>query len=115
MNKIFENIGNTLKTITKILFYICLFIGALTFIIGVFRFFVGIDEYTTFAEGLTCTLEDALEYEILYADCYYGRQTANIGIFLMISSIFTLPLYGFGELINLSNQIYLKVKRTENE
>ena len=115
MDRIFENIGNTLKIIAKILFYVCLSIGILTLIIGVFRFLGGIDEYTSFAEGMACTLEDAIEYDSLYADCYYGRQTTKLGFFLTISSITALPLYGFGELVNLCSQINLKLKKSNDE
>ena len=113
--KIFGNIGNSIKVIAKILFYLCLSIGLLTLIIGVFRFLGGVDEYTSFAEGMACTLEDAIEYDALYADCYYGRQTTKAGFILVLSSISLLPLYGFGELINLCSQINMKIKKDKDE
>lgn len=107
--KIFDNIGNTLKIMAKILFYFCLIVGLITIITGMFRFLTGIDEYTSFSEGISCTLEDAIKYEGLYADCYYGRQTTKTGFILTLSSISALPLYGFGELISLCSQINMKI------
>ena len=100
MEKLFENIGKTLKLLSKILFYSCLAIGIVVIVIGAIRFLSGIDEYTTFADGLSCTLEDALKYENLYADCYYGRQMVSVGFVLAISSLSTLIVYGFGEIID---------------
>ena len=97
----FINIGKTLKTISKVCFYIVLICGALITFIGMCVFLSGIDEYTSFAEGLTCTLEDAVRYENLYAACYYGRQIFKFGIIMAVYSFCTLPLYGFGEIITL--------------
>lgn len=111
----FENIGNTLKSIAKILFYACLAIGGIVLIIGIFRFVSGLDEYVSFSEAMACTLADAIKYDTLYADCYYGRQMVKIGFIMQISSITTLPLYGFGELINMCSQIISKLKKSDDE
>lgn len=97
---IFDDIGKTLKNISMFLFYFCLVIGAIVVFVGAMMFLSGIDEYTSFSEGLACTLEDAIKYDNLYASCYYGKVTTKIGFWIIFSSFGVLPLYAFGELVN---------------
>lgn len=111
MRRIFEDIGGSLKIMARVLFTIGFFIGLITLAIGVLKFSNGVDEHTSVIEGMTCTLEDATRYEILYADCYYGRQIAKLGFALILSSFAVLPLYGLGELIDLCYSIDEKIKK----
>lgn len=113
--KIFDDIGKTLKLIAQICFYLCLCVGLLYILIGAFRFLGGIDEYTTFSEGLSCTLEDALEYKSLYGDCYYGRQMIKTGFILMLCSLSSLPLFGFGELVDSNLEIKRTLRKTKTD
>lgn len=101
---LFDDVGATLKAIAKVCFYLCFWIGVIVVLIGTIKFFSGID-YVSFSEGLTCTAADVIEHESLYADCYFGRQIVKAGLFCMLGALSTLPLYGFGELIQTNRKM----------
>ncbi len=111
---IFNDIGETLKKISKFLFYFCLVIGAIVVVVGVIMFLSGIDEYTSFSEGLNCTLEDAIRWDTLYASCYYGKVTTKIGFWIALSSLGVIPMYAFGELVNSAKKIKELLSKTDN-
>ncbi len=106
--RIFGNIGKTLKTIALFCFYLCFCIGLICVLFGVFRFINGLGENMTFKEGWNCSMSKAVLLKGSYAHCYYGRLTTIIGVVIMFCSVFSLPLYAFGELVD-SN---LEIKRT---
>ncbi len=113
---IFSDIGETLKKISKFLFNFCLIIGAIVAVVGAMIFLSGIDEYTSFLEGLACTQEDAIEYDSLYASCYYGKVVTKFGFWIAFSSLTVLPLYAFGELVNSakkSKELLMKLNSTK--
>ncbi len=95
----FGNVEEALKKIAKVLFDICVLSGIILIIIGIIKFFIGIDEYTSFTEGLTCTLEDAIEHSSLYGNCYWGRKIIKWGFIEIVSALGILPLYAFGEIV----------------
>ena len=104
-DKIFSDIGKTFKKIAKVIFSICVVCGVILIIIGSIKFLMGIDKYTTFSDGITCTLEDASKYSSLYKNCYWGKQIFKIGLIGIISALGMLPLYAFGEIISCIKKI----------
>ncbi|MBE7018418.1 MAG: hypothetical protein E7413_00855 [Ruminococcaceae bacterium] len=111
---IFDDIGETLKKIAKFLFNFCLVVGIVVVVIGVIMFLSGLDEFTSFSEGLACTFADAIKYENLYATCYYGKVTTKIGFWLALSSLGVIPMYAFGELVNSAKKIKELLSKTDN-
>ena len=105
MSWMFDYIGDTIRNIAKVLFYICFVCGVIVLVIGLFRFMGGVNEYTTFSEALACTLEDAIRYESLYADAYYGKMQLKIGFYIVLSSFTMLPVYAIGELVDSCQEI----------
>lgn len=105
MSWMFDYIGDTIRNIAKVLFYICFVCGVIVLVIGLFRFMGGVNEYTTFSEALACTLEDAIRYESLYADAYYGKMQLKIGFYIILSSFTMLPVYAIGELVDSCQEI----------
>ena len=99
MTQLFDNIGDNIRKIAKVLFYICFIGGIAVLLIGLLRFLGSIDEYTTFSEALNCTLEDAIRWKSLYADAYYGRMQIKTGFYITLSGFTALPLYAIGEIV----------------
>lgn len=106
----FDNIGDSIKKYAKILFHICLWCGIIILVIGLFRFLSSIKPYVTFSEALTCTLEDAILYDSLYEDAYYGRMQMKIGFYGVLCAFSMLPVYGIGELVCLCQTIKWDIK-----
>ena len=111
--RIFGNIGKTLKAIALLCFYLCFCIGLICILFGVLRFLNGLGENMTFKDGLNCSLANAVLLKGPYAHCYYGRLTAIIGAVLIFCSIFSLPLYAFGELVDSNLEIKRTLKKTD--
>lgn len=99
MSQVFDDIGNAIRKIAEVLFYICFVCGIIVLVLGIFKFLGGIDEYTTFSEALTCTLEDAIRCDTLYEDAYYGRMQIKTGFLICLSAFAMLPMYALGELV----------------
>ena len=91
MSWMFDYIGDTIRNIAKVLFYICFVCGVIVLVIGLFRFMGGVNEHFTFSEALACTLEDAIRYESKYANAYYGKMQLKIGFYIVLSSFTMLP------------------------
>lgn len=99
LTKLFENPSNTIKTMSKILFYACLIIGVCTAFMGFIRVFDAMHEWgVDFFEVLEYSAIDAMtDYEA--ADGYAAKATLLQGVYTMLVSLTMIPLYGFGCLI----------------
>lgn len=105
MSWMFDYIGDTIRNIAKVLFYICFVGGVIVLVIGLFRFGRGADELDSYSKALSCTWEDAIIYEGKYADAYYGKMQLKIGFYIVLSSFTMLPVYAIGELVDSCQEI----------
>lgn len=108
VENLFNDIGSRIK-LAKVSFYAFIIIGALVFLIGAFKVFGACDKYTPLSEVLSYTAEDyaygiAHKYEWI-TNGYMGKQMVKYSFFIIFSSLTTLPLYGFGHLIEVTEKI----------
>ena len=96
INWIFENIDKNLKIIAKVVFFICVVVGAIFVVLGLIKVLAlgGSDSKREMQEA----------YTYLY-----------IGLGACVSSVTVLPLYAFGELVSLCREIRGNTKRIANE
>lgn len=59
--KLFDNVEVSLKKIAEVLFILGIVCGVCLMLIGAVQFLGELDSYLSFADALSCTLEDALE------------------------------------------------------
>lgn len=99
LKKLFENPSNTIKKMSKIVFYACLIIGAITLLIGLENMNRVIDDTgNSFFEFMSYSLADAMTVG-WRAEGYAAKNQILQGIYIMLASLTMIPLYGFGCLI----------------
>lgn len=113
MSKIFDNIEDVLMGLAKILFYLLLFGGLLVLVIGFFKVVSACDRFHSFTEVMSWTVED-YTFGISkgldrYVEGYRGKLMMKGGFYVALSSVSSLPLYGFGHLLQTTNAIKRKL------
>ena len=96
---LFNNVDKAIKIIAKVIFYICIVVGALLFL---------------------CGLIDKI-FHIYFSGSWrflgYLFDSGNIltGLGICLSSLSVLPLYGFVELISIGKDIRNKLNSKEDK
>lgn len=102
LDNLFSNVGAKIQKMARILFVLCLVVGALYFLISLVLYFKNADDlhFATLYGGTSAHsyLEEAGNA------AYFGKMGIGNSIALMISSIFTLPLYGLGILVESAEE-----------
>lgn len=119
MSKIFDCPGASLKSIAKFLFYACLVLAVILFLIGGIKVLSAVDTdgYPTFSEVIAYTAEDyayglAKGYD-WYVDGYMGKQQCKFAFWVALSSFSAIPLYAFGCLVEDVAEIKEKLKENK--
>ncbi len=115
ISNIFDNIGDTIKKIAKVLFCICLICGIISLAIGLVGYVSAILDsvdfdmswnHDTFSEALESTIEDVLNLnvtgitEIWQQNLYmWGVIPLNIGFSAVLGAVAMIVLYALGELV----------------
>lgn len=116
---IFNNISETMKKVAKILFCLLLGGGVVILLIGFMRIIAVIDDYYTFMDIINTNYEDYLrgianDYN-WYVSGYLGKNMMKDGLYIILGSIATLPLYGIGILIDTNIEIKRKLEKIEQK
>lgn len=108
--KIFEQPGEFLKKLAKILFVLLLICGIILLCSGLIHMGDVLDRTSDkFSDVMAYTLVDAAKAE-WKADGYTAKMEIHSGIYILLSSLATIPLYGFGQLIEDVNVLAKRVK-----
>ena len=101
MSRLFNNPGETVKSLFKSLCYFCLIIGTVSFFIGVLMILTAAaaDEYVTFADVMSYTaLDYAAGLDTAAASGYLGKVICQGAFYLVLGGLGTLPVYVLGSL-----------------
>jgi hypothetical protein len=108
----FDNISGKIKGLAVFLAYACVICGIIITIIGAINFFANIDflEYANAYGGSSYS-----SFNRLGNQAYNGLQLLKYGIVVGVGgTLSTIPLYGFGELIEKVSIIADKIKCENN-
>lgn len=99
LRKLFDSPYNTIKKLSVIAFYICLAFGTITLLVGIINMIKVIaDTGNSFFEFMSYSLADAMTVD-WRAEGYAAKNQILQGVYIMLASLATIPLYGFGCII----------------
>ena len=97
LDKIFDNVGHTIKKISKILFCVCIISGIIMILYGFIAMFQQTSNSFYYHRGFFDVLRDANIVTDIYA--YNAKMKIVYGFEILIASLGTFLTYGFGCLI----------------
>ena len=113
--KLFDNVEVSLKKIAEVLFILGIVCGVYLMLIGAVQFLGELDSYLSFADALSCTLEDALKWDSLYGTVYSAKLQIRTGFYIGISALSMLPVYALREIVSFCKDIRSNtLKKEEN-
>ena len=97
--EIFEKPGYEIKTLATLIFRIAIILGALTLVFGFIHMFIVMhDTGESFFYLMSFSLADAMTAD-WRAEGYAAKTQITNGLTIMLASLATIPLYGFGQLV----------------
>lgn len=119
MKRMFSNVGATIEVIAKILFYLILAAGIITFIVGIVKVVIlaaGFGEYhLSLPKILSLTAEDFATGKTKLVMGYTATSMVKRGVLIALSSLAVLPLYGFGTLVRTVCEIREELRPKQSE
>lgn len=117
IKKIFENSGDSVKTLAKTLFFVCLIIAIFALLIGLSLIIK--HDYLSLSELLKM---QEMEYiDSIYKDYrfisepYEGLRLIKLSLFVALFSLSLIPLYAFGELVSSIQLIKQSMRNINND
>lgn len=116
---LFDNPGGTIKAIAKFCFIVCVVVAAILLFLGLINIASAYDPDLGIVAAFHYTIEHYLygldEDYAPYINGYIGKVQCQLGLYLALASLSSIPAYAFGCLVEDVSDIKKKLYQTQKE